>query len=48
MSEMLSALVPEMLGLVVTPAAIAACLILLGSSRPLHNVGTTRRSVSSS
>jgi threonine/homoserine/homoserine lactone efflux protein len=39
MSDMLSALLPELLGLVVTPAAIVGCLILLGSSRPLRNVG---------
>lgn len=39
LSEVLSALVPDLLGLVVTPAAIVACLILLGSSRPLRNVG---------
>jgi threonine/homoserine/homoserine lactone efflux protein len=38
MSDIVTALVPEMLGLVVTPAAIVACLILLGSSHPVRNV----------
>lgn len=31
-------LVPEMLGLAVTPAAVIACLLLLGSSHPARNV----------
>jgi threonine/homoserine/homoserine lactone efflux protein len=37
-SDLVAALAPEMLGLVVTPAAIIGSLILLGSSRPLRNV----------
>ena len=38
MWELAGQLVPEMVGLSVTPAAIVACLLLLGSSRPFRNV----------
>lgn len=38
MGDMVAALVPEIVGLVVTPAAIIACLLLLGSDRPYRNV----------
>lgn len=34
MWELAGQLLPEMVGLMVTPAAIVACLLLLGSSRP--------------
>ncbi|SDD60041.1 Sap, sulfolipid-1-addressing protein [Nocardioides lianchengensis] len=36
--ELATQLVPEMLGLLVTPAAVVACLLLLGSSHPFRNV----------
>ncbi|WP_275001546.1 GAP family protein [Promicromonospora iranensis] len=38
MAELLAQLVPEILGLAATPAAIVACLLLLGSHRPYRNV----------
>lgn len=38
MWELAAQLVPEMVGLVVTPAAVIACLMLLGSSHPFRNV----------
>ncbi|MDR7384992.1 GAP family protein [Promicromonospora iranensis] len=38
MAELLVQLVPEILGLAATPAAIVACLLLLGSHRPYRNV----------
>lgn len=38
MAELLAALVPEVLGLVVTPVAVIACLVLLGSPHPYRNV----------
>ncbi|MFJ3408344.1 GAP family protein [Promicromonospora sp. NPDC090134] len=38
MGDMLVALVPEIVGLAVTPAAIIACLLLLGSVQPYRNV----------
>ncbi|MFI9485874.1 GAP family protein [Promicromonospora sp. NPDC052451] len=38
MGDLLAQLVPEILGLAVTPAAIVACLLLLGSHRPYRNV----------
>ncbi|MFD7307918.1 GAP family protein [Promicromonospora sp. NPDC059942] len=38
MGDMLVALLPEIVGLAVTPAAIIACLLLLGSVRPYRNV----------
>lgn len=38
MGELAGQLLPEMVGLSVTPAAIVACLLLLGSSRPFRNV----------
>lgn len=39
MWELAGQLLPEMVGLAVTPAAIVACLLLLGSSHPFRNVG---------
>jgi hypothetical protein len=38
MGELLAQLVPEIIGLAATPAAIVACLLLLGSHRPYRNV----------
>lgn len=38
MGDLLAQLVPEIIGLAVTPAAIVACLLLLGSHRPYRNV----------
>ncbi|MFD2792212.1 GAP family protein [Promicromonospora vindobonensis] len=38
MGELLAQLVPEIVGLAATPAAIVACLLLLGSHRPYRNV----------
>jgi hypothetical protein len=38
MAELLVQLVPEVIGLAATPAAIVACLLLLGSHRPYRNV----------
>lgn len=38
MWELAAQLVPEMLGLAITPAAVIASLLLLGSSRPFRNV----------
>lgn len=38
MWELAGQLLPEMVGLAVTPAAVVACLILLGSSHPYRNV----------
>ena len=38
MGDVLAALAPEIIGLAVTPAAIVACLLLLGSARPYRNV----------
>ncbi|MEI7057504.1 GAP family protein [Nocardioides sp. CCNWLW239] len=38
MWELVGQLLPEMVGLAVTPAAIVACLLLLGSSHPFRNV----------
>lgn len=38
MWELVGQLLPEMVGLAVTPAAVVACLLLLGSSHPLRNV----------
>lgn len=38
MWELAGQLVPEMVGLSVTPAAVIACLLLLGSSHPFRNV----------
>lgn len=38
MWELAGQLLPEMVGLAVTPAAVAACLLLLGSSHPYRNV----------
>ncbi|MER7604781.1 GAP family protein [Nocardioides sp. NPDC127503] len=38
MWELVGQLLPEMVGLAVTPAAIVACLLLLGSSYPFRNV----------
>lgn len=38
MADLLAQLVPEIVGLAVTPAAIVACLLLLGSDRPYRNV----------
>jgi len=37
-SDLVLALVPEMIGLVATPGAIVACLLLLTSRRPVGNV----------
>ncbi|WP_446222607.1 hypothetical protein ACTWPB_22855 [Nocardia sp. IBHARD005] len=37
MGELLALLLPEMIGLVVTPAAIAGCVLLLQSRRPIAN-----------
>lgn len=39
MRELAGQLLPEMVGLAVTPAAVVACLLLLGSSHPYRNVG---------
>jgi len=38
MGELAGQLLPEMVGLAVTPAAVVACLLLLGSSHPYRNV----------
>lgn len=38
MWELVGQLLPEMVGLAVTPAAIVACLLLLGSPHPFRNV----------
>jgi hypothetical protein len=38
MGDLLAQLVPEIIGLAATPAAIVACLLLLGSRRPYRNV----------
>ncbi|MGY0536142.1 GAP family protein [Nocardioides sp. YJ-D4] len=38
MWELAGQLLPEMVGLAVTPAAVVACLLLLGSSHPYRNV----------
>jgi threonine/homoserine/homoserine lactone efflux protein len=38
MWELAGLLLPEMIGLAVTPAAIIACLLLLGSGHPYRNV----------
>ncbi|GGU33180.1 GAP family protein [Nocardioides albus] len=38
MGELAGQLLPEMVGLAVTPAAVVACLLLLGSSHPFRNV----------
>jgi threonine/homoserine/homoserine lactone efflux protein len=38
MGDLLAQLVPEIIGLAATPAAIVACLLLLGSHRPYRNV----------
>jgi len=38
MWELAGQLLPEMVGLAVTPAAVVACLLLLGSSHPFRNV----------
>lgn len=38
MGGLLAQLVPEIIGLAATPAAIVACLLLLGSNRPYRNV----------
>ena len=38
MWELAGELLPEMVGLAVTPAAVVACLLLLGSSHPYRNV----------
>lgn len=38
MGQLLAQLVPEIVGLAVTPAAIVACLLLLGAHRPYRNV----------
>jgi len=35
MSELATALAPEMVGLVVTPAVLIACLVVLGTPRPI-------------
>lgn len=40
MGDLALQLVPEMVGLAVTPAAVIACLVLLGSSHPARNVAT--------
>ncbi|MFD4351728.1 GAP family protein [Nocardia sp. NPDC058518] len=40
MGELLVLLLPEMIGLVVTPAAIAGCVLLLQSRRPIANALT--------
>ncbi|GEM32590.1 hypothetical protein NN3_35970 [Nocardia neocaledoniensis NBRC 108232] len=40
MSELILALLPEMLGLLITPAAIAGCVLLLQSQRPLANAAS--------
>lgn len=37
MGELLLLLVPEMIGLIVTPAAIAGCVLLLQSHEPIRN-----------
>jgi threonine/homoserine/homoserine lactone efflux protein len=36
--DLVATLAPEMVGLAVTPAAVIACLMLLGSSHPYRNV----------
>ena len=38
MRELIGLLLPEMVGLAVTPAAVVACLLLLSSSHPWRNV----------
>lgn len=38
MAQLAGQLLPEMIGLAVTPAAVVACLLLLGSSHPFRNV----------
>lgn len=38
MGDLLAQLVPEIIGLIVTPASIVACLLLLSSERPYRNV----------
>ncbi|GAA4481514.1 hypothetical protein GCM10023094_29810 [Rhodococcus olei] len=37
MGELIGLLVPEMIGLIVTPAAVAGCILLLQSGNPIRN-----------
>ncbi|MDF8262694.1 GAP family protein [Luteipulveratus flavus] len=40
MGELFGQLLPEMVGLMITPAAVVGCLVLLGSSHPWRNAAT--------
>lgn len=39
MGDVHQALIPEMLGLLATPVAVVACVLLLESERPLADAG---------
>ncbi|MBF4997428.1 hypothetical protein IRT45_09680 [Nocardia sp. BSTN01] len=39
MGDLLVLLLPEVIGLIVTPGAVAGCVLLLQSHRPIANAG---------